>query len=111
MAVSALDSVLSTGSILGTDNSISKLSSAIGSEDEAKDFASVLKNAMVNMLGETQTLIDDAERAEVEFSMGQADSTDAMMIAQKKASIAVSYAVAVRDRLQEAYREIMNMQI
>ena len=111
MAISALDSVLGAGSVLGTDNSSSKLSSLIGSEDKEKDFASVLKNAMVNMLGETQTLIDNAERAEIEFSMGQADSTDAMMIAQKKASIAVSYAVAVRDRMLEAYKEIMNMQI
>lgn len=114
MAIDALESVLSSGSILGTDssNSISRLSAVTGSsDDEEQDFAAVLRNAMVNSLNETQTLIDNAEKAEIEFSMGQADNTNDLMIAQSKASLAVSYAVAVRDRMLEAYKEIMNMQI
>lgn len=112
MAISAINNALSSASILGTDNDVSKLSTITGSNsNEEQDFASVLQSAMMNSLNETQALIDEAEKAELEFSMGQADNTNSLMIAQNKASLAVSYTVAVRDRMLEAYKEIMNMQI
>lgn len=108
MTSGVISSILNNSSILGEENSVVKLSE---NTDESKDFASVLQSAMLDGLNETQQLIDSAERAEIEFALGQSDNTHDLKIAQSKASLAVSYVVSVRDRLLEAYKEIMNMQI
>ncbi len=110
MTSGVLGSILNTSSILGTDNTVSTVSNTINKEEE-QDFASVLQSAIMNSLDETQQLIDSAERAEIEFALGQSDNTHDLLIAQNKASLAVSYTVAVRDRLLDAYKEIMNMQV
>ena len=110
MTSGVLGSILNTSSILGTDSTASKVSNIVNDEEE-QDFASVLQNAIVNSLDETQQLIDSAERAEIEFALGQSDNTHDLLIAQNKASLAVAYTVAVRDRLLDAYKEIMNMQV
>lgn len=120
MTNGVIDSILNNSSVFGTSgsnstsgvSSLSKLAGVTSANDtEKEDFASVLQNAIVNSLNETQSLIDSAEKAEMEFAMGQADNTNELSIAQSKASLAVSYTVAVRDRMLEAYKEIMNMQV
>lgn len=110
MTSGAIENILNTSSILGTENTVQKFSEVVSNED-GKDFASVLKDAIVNSLDNTQSLIDSAERAEIEFALGQSDNTHDLAIAQNKANLAVSYTVAVRDRFLESYKEIMNMQV
>lgn len=110
MTSGVLGSILNTSSILGTENTVSTVTNTINNEEE-QDFASVLQSAIMNSLDETQQLIDSAERAEIEFALGKSDNTHDLLIAQNKASLAVSYTVAVRDRLLDAYKEIMNMQV
>lgn len=100
----ALNGMTSTGSLFNA------LSGADDKSDNA-DFASVLKNAITSSLSNTQSLIDNSEQAEINFALGNAESTHELEIAQKKASLAVSYTVAVRDRFLDAYKEIMQMQI
>lgn len=79
--------------------------------DEADDsFASVLSAAM-NVVKETNDLQNQAESAEIQFALGMADNPHDMQIAASKALSAVQYTQAVKDKLIEAYREIMNMQI
>lgn len=73
-------------------------------------FQSVL-DAAVNMLNETNDLENDATTAEIEFALGLADNPHDMQIAAKKALTALQYTTAVRDKMLEAYKEIMNMQI
>lgn len=75
-----------------------------------EDFQSVL-DAAVNMLTETNDLENDAEAAQMEFALGLADNPHDMQIAAKKALTAIQYTTAVRDKMLEAYKEIMNMQI
>lgn len=106
-----INSLQNNSSIFGTENHVAKVSDIIENNEEEKDFAAVLQNAIKNSLNDTQNLIDGAERAEIEFALGQSDNTHDLMIAQNKASLAVSYTVAVRDRFIEAYKEIMNMQV
>ena len=43
--------------------------------------------------------------------MGEATNTHDLQVAQYKANSALQFTVAVRDKLIEAYKEIMNMQI
>lgn len=77
---------------------------------EDKSFDNILQSA-VNMLEETNYLQNNAEEAEIEFALGYSTSTHDLQIAQEKANIALQYTVAVRDKLLEAYKEIMNMQM
>lgn len=87
------------------------LSSLSGISDEVgKDFSSVL-DSMMNAVDETNTLQNQAEAAEIQFALGLSDNTHDLLIAQTKANTALQYTVAVRDKLIEAYQQIMQMQI
>lgn len=73
-------------------------------------FDSIFKTAL-NMLEETNDLQNKAEEMEIQFALGQADNAHDLQIAQQKANMALSYTVAVRDKILEAYNSIMNMQM
>lgn len=75
-----------------------------------KGFESVLQSAM-DMVNEASTLHNKAEEAEMQFMLGYATNTHELNAIQEKADIALNYTIAVRDRMIEAYREIMQMQI
>ena len=79
--------------------------SAKASKTENRDFGSVFQSALTNELQ------NSAESAEIQFSLGESTNTHDLQIAQEKANVALQYTVAVRDKVLEAYREIMNMQI
>ena len=84
--------------------------SSIASNEEQESFSSIF-NSMVQSLDETNQLQNLAESAEIQFALGESDNTHDLLIAQTKATVALQYTVAVRDKLIEAYREIMQMQI
>lgn len=73
-------------------------------------FSSIF-DQMVNLVGETDSLAAEAEKAEIEFSLGKADSTHEVTIAQQKALVSLQYTVAIKNALMDAYKEIMNIQI
>lgn len=88
------------------------IKSALDASTETKDtsFDSVFQS-MLGMVGETNDYQNDAESAEIQFALGESTNTHDLQIAQEKANVALQYTVAVRDKLLEAYKEIMNMQI
>jgi flagellar hook-basal body complex protein FliE len=45
------------------------------------------------------------------FAIGDIDNIHEVMIAQEKATVALQYTVQIRDKVLEAYNEIMRMQI
>ena len=59
----------------------------------------------------TNSYLSDAENEELKFALGQTENTHDLVVAQMKASTALQYTVALRDRFLESYKEIMNMQI
>lgn len=73
-------------------------------------FDAIFSQAM-NMVTETNDYQNAAESAEIQFALGKSTSTHDLLVAQEKANVALQYTVAVRDKVIEAYREIMNMQI
>ncbi len=73
-------------------------------------FETILNSAIDN-INNTNSLLSDAENEEVKFAMGQTENAHDLMIALNKASTALQYTVAVRDKFLDAYKEIMNMQI
>lgn len=99
-------------SLTGIDSSYIK-NAAIESQNlktEDASFSSVLQSAR-DMLNETSELQNAAEEAEMQFMLGYATNTHDLQAAQEKADIALNYTIAVRDKMLEAYKEIMNMQI
>lgn len=73
-------------------------------------FDSIFASAM-NMLDETNQLQNKAESLEIQFLLGEAENTHDLQIAQQKATTALNYTLAVRDKALEAYNSIMNMQM
>ena len=79
-------------------------------EDNTNAFAGIFQTALDN-ISQTNAYLSDAENEELKFSMGLTNNTHDLTIALEKASTALQYTVAVRDKLLEAYKEIMQMQI
>ena len=73
-------------------------------------FASFLDSAVKN-INQTNAYISDAEDEEIKLAIGETDNTHDLAIALQKASTAIQYTVAVRDKFIEAYKTIMNIQI
>ena len=73
-------------------------------------FESLLNNAIDN-INTTNNYLSAAENEEIRFALGETDSAHDLTIALSKASTALQYTVAVRDKFLEAYKEIMQMQI
>ena len=74
------------------------------------NFDDLLHTAMDN-LSVTNGYLSDMENEEIKWSLGESKNTHDLTIAIQKASTALQYTVAVRDKVLEAYRELMQMQI
>lgn len=103
MDISALNNV--TPSYL---TSVADAAQKVGSQDGG--FDSILQS-MMNMVNEANDAQNQAEEAEMQFELGYATNTHDLNAIQEKADIALNYTIAVRDRMLEAYKEIMNMQV
>ena len=73
-------------------------------------FGSLLTKAMDN-IGMTNAYISDAENEQVKWALGESTSTHDLTNALQKASVSLQYTIAIRDKVLEAYKEIMQMQI
>lgn len=71
----------------------------------------VFLNTAIENIKTTNSYLSDAEDEEIKFALGETENTHDLMIALNKASTALQYTVAIRDRLLDAYKEIMQMQI
>ena len=87
-------------------NQIAQQNRLVTTDDDS--FSSVLSSAMVS---ETNDLQNNAQSEAIRFALGQAENTHDLTTAQTKALTAIQYTVAVRDKMIDAYKEIMNMQI
>ena len=74
------------------------------------EFGSILSLAMEN-LNTTNAYLSDAENEEIKLAMGETDNTHDLTVALNKASTALQYTVAVRDKVWDAYKELMQIQI
>ena len=92
---------------------ISNNNSLVTSSSESTDstaFSNILSSAM-GLVNQTNALSEAAEEAEIDFALGNADSTHDVTVAQQKAYLSLQYTVAIKNAVLEAYKEIMNMQI
>ena len=77
---------------------------------ENRSFQSIFDSAL-NMITETDQLAAQAEKAAMDFTLGNTESTHELGIIQTKALMSLQYTVAVKNGLLDAYKEIMNIQI
>ena len=86
-------------------------SNSIASTKEESNVFSSMLNAAIDNLNTTNSYLSDAENEEIKFALGQTENSHDLTIALEKASTALQYTVAVRDKFLEAYKEIMQIQI
>jgi len=77
---------------------------------ETDGFGSML-NAAIENISTTNAYLSDAENEELKLMLGETENPHDLTIALSKASTALQYTVAVRDKFLEAYKEIMQIQI
>lgn len=104
MAISSLGTLDLGKTINNIDTSIT---SEVKDKEESS-FDAIFESAL-NLVKDTQDLTNKAEEEEMKYALGY-DNTLELMVAHNKANTAVSYIVAVRDKVLDAYNEIMNMQ-
>jgi len=79
-----------------------------GGGGSGPDFADVLGNALTDAAGAERTANDSATR----FAAGDPQvGIHEVVIAAEKANISVRYAVTLKNKAIEAYRELMNTQV
>ena len=100
MDINSIQSLYSTTPVTSADTKV----------DPEKGFQSML-NSVMALLEDTNSAVKTANREQVAFALGETDNTHDLMIAEQKANIALQYTVAVRDKVLEAYQQIMQMQI
>ncbi len=100
MSISAIHGLYGTTPITNEDTKV----------DPKKGFQSMLDSVM-NLLDDTNAQVKKANQEQVAFALGETDNTHDLMIAERKANIALQYTVAVRDRVLDAYQQIMQMQV
>lgn len=74
-----------------------------------ESFENIFQSAM-SMVNETNALSNAAEEEEMKYALGYSDSTHDLQVAQEKANISLQYTVAIRNKVLDAYKEIMNLQ-
>lgn len=77
------------------------------SSSEGVSFGEYLTNALNNVSG----LQQDAKVAEQKLALGEIDDIHSVIIAAEKADLALQYTLAIRNKIVDAYQEIMRMQL
>ncbi len=95
---------------IGIDSSQSGMGSISGigsARDTQKSFADTLSDAIQNVNQMQQT----SDKAMQNLATGRTDNVADVMIATEKADIALKLMVQVRNKIIDAYQDIMKMQV
>ena len=78
-----------------------------GAQPGPSSFSEILSGA----LGQVNDLQNQAAQANVRLAAGQIEDVSEVMIAAEKASVALQMTMQVRNKIVDAYQEIMRMQV
>lgn len=104
LTISNANKFLETGSL---DNQSVKIDSVPTSKEAGPSFADTLSEAINNV----NQLHLDADKKAQELATGKSDDIAGVMIATEKADVALRAMVQVRNKIIDAYQEIMKMQV
>lgn len=80
-------------------------------EDYKENSFDTLLHTAIDNINTTNDYLSDAEDEKIKWALGETENTHDLSIALSKASTALQYTVAIRDKLLEAYKELIQMQI
>ncbi|HHW23178.1 MAG TPA: flagellar hook-basal body complex protein FliE [Clostridiaceae bacterium] len=78
-----------------------------GKANESVNF----KDLLIDALNNVNALEQESARMTEDFIAGRTDNIHSVLIAGEKASISLQFVMEVRNKVLEAYQEIMRMQI
>lgn len=110
LTVSNSDLMLRTGkteSQMRNDRINAESAAAAGQTDNNKSFADTLKDAV----GSVNQLSQEANVQIQKLATGETKNIPEVMIAAEKASVAFKLMTQVRNKIIDAYQEIMKMQV
>lgn len=119
MNLAAISSLSGLSMTTGANN-VSTLTGSLKTDgarktDEARKTDGTMFDAFLNTaidnIKTTNSYLSDMENEEIKFALGETENTHDLMIAIEKASTALQYTVAIRDKMMDAYKELMQMQI
>ena len=105
--------VRSSQSLLDTGKTTSELRAAdlgpkpAAGQSDGKSFADTLKEAV----GSVNTLQKEADTKMQHLATGKTDNIPEVLVAAEKADIALRLMVQVRNKIIDAYHEVMKMQV
>lgn len=79
----------------------------IGNNKESIDFSSVLSDA-INKVNDDQLHADEMDEL---LAAGKIDNIHEVTIAAQKAELSLTFAIEVKNKVMDAYNEIMRLQI
>ena len=106
LTISNANRFLETANLENKNSKIDLNPAAMGT-DAGPSFAATLKEAINNV---NQVHLD-ADRKAQELATGKTDDIAGVMLATEKADIALRVMVQVRNKIIDAYQEIMKMQV
>jgi len=97
---------------IGSLGELSKynVQSATTAKENRNAAFETLFQAAAGMINDVNRYTNEAEEAEMAFSLGLLDNTHDLQIAQQKANLALQFTIMVRNNVMDAYKEIMNLQ-
>ncbi|MGE5087463.1 MAG: flagellar hook-basal body complex protein FliE [Bacillota bacterium] len=106
--VSNANRFLETGNIRDSKSlSVEGVSSSSSSAESGKSFADTLKEAVTSV----NELQKSSDKFAQNVATGKTDDVAGAMIAAEKADIALRVMVQVRNKIIDAYQEVMKMQV
>ncbi len=106
-----MDTILTSISGLTSDFNVANDRKVTSSNATGETSFDAIMKAAMDLVNEANDLNSAAEYEELKVSLGYAENTHDLTAALEKAELAVQYTVAIKNKVLEAYKEIMNMQI
>jgi len=91
-------------------NALASLANSLGLP-QSSAAGQGLFDQLVSQLGEIDTGMNRSTRAATELALGQTDNLHQVMISAERTRLQFEIAMSMRNRLLEAYQEIMRMQV
>ena len=90
---------------------IVKVTRSEASEDTHGPAGTGFTDAVKKAIGEVNKLQTGADKAAVNLASGDIEDVHKAMLAMNKAKLALDFTIQVRNKVIEAYQEIMRMQV
>ncbi len=100
-----IDSLNSVGKVFDVYNTPLQEKKASGDA-----FASFF-DASINMIDETSSYQKEAKQLQLDFAAGKTDNILEVTLAQEKAMTALNFTTQITNKLVDAYREILQIQL